>query len=244
MELVLDLGNTNKKLALFNNGRLTVLEQHPTLTLQMMNGFLERHPTIHHAIFSSVVRHPNSMIQLLKRRMNLIELTETTPLPIKNRYRSPATLGKDRLAAAIGGAATFPNEDVLVITAGTCITYDFVNKKSGYMGGAISPGLTMRLKALHTFTGNLPLLSIGSAEVLTGRNTEESILSGVLNGTTAEIEGVVARYRKKHPALRVILSGGDQNYLVKRLKISIFAVPNIVIHGLYQILDFNAHLSR
>lgn len=244
MELVLDLGNTNKKLALFSGGQLTALEQHPTITLAAIKNFLRQHPGIRHAIFSSVIRHPESIIRYLNTQLNIIELNEQTPLPIKNNYRSPATLGKDRIAAAVGGATTFPDEDVLVITAGTCITYDFVNRRNTYLGGAISPGLSMRLQAMHTFTGNLPLLSISNAEVLTGRNTEESMLSGVLTGAAAEIEGVIARYQQKYPALRTILSGGDQNYFDKRLKISIFAVPNIVIHGLYQILDFNAHLSR
>ncbi len=138
----------------------------------------------------------------------------------------------------------FPAQDVLVITAGTCITCDFVNSREAYLGGAISPGIAMRLQALYTFTGKLPLVSFRATGVLTGRDTEESILSGVLTGATAEIEGIITRYQEKYPGIRIILSGGDQKYFDKRLNISSFAVPNIVIHGLYQILDFNVHSSQ
>jgi type III pantothenate kinase len=244
MDLVLDFGNTNKKLAVFKNGRLKSLEQYPTISLTIVKDFVLRHPGTESCIFSSVIRHPASVVRYLNKHFLLIELTEKTPLPINNLYRSKATLGNDRLAAAAGGASMFPGEDVLVITAGTCITYDFVNSRKEYLGGAISPGITMRLQALHTFTGKLPLISLKAGELLTGRDTEESILSGVLTGATAEIEGVMERYMAKYPGIRIILSGGDQKYFDKRLKISIFAVPNIVIHGLYQILDFNVHSSQ
>ncbi|HNX87122.1 MAG TPA: type III pantothenate kinase, partial [Bacteroidales bacterium] len=107
------------------------------------------------------------------------------------------------------------------------------------LGGAITPGLQMRLQALHTFTGKLPLISLRNSEILTGRTTEESILSGVLAGTAAEMEGMVDRFSAQNPELKTILSGGDQNYFNKRLKISIFARPNIVLSGLQQILQFN-----
>lgn len=243
MDLVLDLGNTNKKLALFKKGRLNVLEQFPEISLAIVKDFIFRHPGIDNCILSSVISHPSSITRHLNKNFRLIELTEKTPLPIINRYRSKTSLGKDRLAAAVGGALKFPGEDVLVITAGTCITYDFVNSRNEYLGGAISPGIAMQLQALHTFTGKLPLVSLRNAGVLTGRDTEESILSGVLTGTTAEIEGVTSRYLDKFPGIRIILSGGDQKYFDKRLNISIFAIPNIVILGLHQILDFNAHSS-
>jgi type III pantothenate kinase len=244
MDLVLDFGNTNKKLAVFKNGRLLALEQFPDITLAMVKDFAARHPGIENCILSSVIQHPVSVSNYISKRFNLLEFTEKTPLPVKNRYRSKSTLGKDRLAAGVGGAMKFPGEDVLVITTGTCITYDFVNSHKEYIGGAISPGIRMRLQALHTFTGKLPLIPFRAASILTGKDTEESILSGVLTGAIAEIEGVISRYMDKYSDIRIILSGGDQNYFDKRLNISIFAVPNIVILGLYQILDFNAHNSQ
>jgi type III pantothenate kinase len=128
---------------------------------------------------------------------------------------------------------------VLVINLGTCITYDFIDDTGTYFGGAIAPGLHMRFKALNTFTGKLPLIDHRDIDFLIGQTTEESILSGVINGMTAEIEGIAEKYLEKWPGLRIILSGGDLNNFVNRLKISTFAHPNIVITGLQKILDFN-----
>ena len=144
-----------------------------------------------------------------------------------------------RLAAAVGASRRFPGEDLLVVNAGSCITFDFISREGDYLGGAISPGLAMRLKALHTFTGKLPLINLRQARHLIGTDTAGSILSGVVNGAIAEVEGIARQYSAQFPGLRVILSGGDLKYFDKRLKISIFALPNIVIHGLYQILLFN-----
>ncbi|MGE5423944.1 MAG: type III pantothenate kinase, partial [Syntrophothermus sp.] len=152
---------------------------------------------------------------------------------------TPDTLGRDRIAAATGGQSLFPGHDVLVINAGTCITYDFVTGNREYAGGSISPGMMMRFRALHTFTGKLPLLSPDETEILTGNSTESSIQSGVMEGITAEMEGITGKYRSLYPELKVVLSGGDLNYFVNRLKINIFAFPNIVIQGLHQILKFN-----
>jgi len=166
-------------------------------------------------------------------------MSDLTPLPIENLYRSKVTLGKDRLAAAVAAADRFPGKDILVISAGTCITYDFVNSGKEYLGGGISPGIQMRLQAMHTFTGKLPLISFKKNVPLIGNTTERSILSGVLHGAIAEIEGIAVHYKEQFPEVVIIISGGDAKYFDKRLKISIFAFPNIVIHGLYQILDFN-----
>ncbi len=239
--LVLDFGNTNKKLALFKNRRLLRLEQYSEISLGVIRKFVDPFPGIKNAILSSVIHHPPSITRFLASRYHLLELDEKTPVPLKNRYHSQITLGRDRLAGAVAGSQMFPCKNVLIINAGTCITYDFVNSKGEYEGGAISPGIRMRLAALHTFTGKLPLVSFRKHPSLIGRDTEGSILAGVLNGTTSEIEGIAARYNDKYPGLAVVLSGGDQKYFEKRLKISIFARPNIVIHGLQQILEFNVH---
>ncbi|MCK9423798.1 MAG: type III pantothenate kinase [Bacteroidales bacterium] len=239
--LVLDFGNTNKKLAVFKDRQLIDLHQFPEISLPGIRKFVGRYPAIQHSILSSVIRHPASVVGFLKSHYQLLELDEKTPLPLKNQYRSQNTLGKDRLACAVAGSRIFPGNDVLVINAGTCITYDFVNMQGKYLGGGISPGLQMRFQALHTFTDKLPLVSLQDKETLIGRNTEESILTGVLTGVTTEIEGIVGRYTDKYPGLTVVLSGGDQKYINKRLKISIFAFPNIVIYGLQQILEFNVN---
>jgi len=241
MNLIIDLGNTNQKLALFKNGELIELQQFPLLTLKLIRDFVHMNPDIGNCILSSVVPHRSSVTRFLSSNYNFLELNEATPVPLINRYRTPRTLGKDRLAAAVAGNALFPGKTVLVINAGTCITYDFVNENNEYLGGSISPGILMRFHALHTFTGKLPLVSFRDEDILTGTDTHESIRSGVLLGAIAEIEGITARYRKKYTDLTVILSGGDQKYFDKRLKISIFARPNIVLHGLQQILAFNVN---
>ncbi|MEI6900275.1 MAG: type III pantothenate kinase, partial [Bacteroidota bacterium] len=180
----------------------------------------------------------------LQEKFHFIELDEKTPIPLKNRYQTPATLGKDRLAAAVGGHSLFPGHDVLVINAGTCVTYDVVTREGEYLGGAISPGMVMRFRALHTFTGKLPLLDFTEEPDFPGNTTEKSIISGVINGMIAEMEAIATGLGVKYPDLQVILSGGDLNYFDKRLKISIFALPNIVVYGLYQILKLNVDPIR
>jgi len=239
MDLIIDLGNTNQKLAVFREGKLLEVMQFPRIGLKHIREVTRQNKGIVRCILSSVVAHQDTIINYLAGRFRFFLLDENTPLPIKNLYQTKTTLGKDRLAAAVAGHNCFPGQNVLVVNAGTCITYDFVNADGEYLGGAISPGMKMRFKALHTFTGKLPLIDFSGDDCLTGNDTVGSINSGVLNGTLAEIEGVTARYSEIHPGLKIILSGGDVNYFDKRLKISTFAVPNIVIHGLQQILEFN-----
>jgi type III pantothenate kinase len=244
MELVLDFGNTQKKLALFDAGELIQVEHHQAITLAIVSAFVNAHPGINSCILSSVILHPADIPAYLEEKMSFIELDEHTPVPLQNRYTTRGSLGKDRLAAAVAGASTFPGKDVLVICAGTALTYDFVNHNGEYLGGAISPGMQMRFNALHTFTDKLPLLSYQEPPGLVGSDTQSSILSGVINGMTTEIEGICQCYMIDNPGLEIILSGGDMNYFVKRLKISIFALPNIVIHGLHQILTFNVNNAK
>ena len=241
MELILDFGNTQKKLALFDAGELLLVQGHPVITKDILTQFIEAHPAITACILSSVIQHSEDIPEYLRQKLQFINLDEHTPVPVRNRYGTPGSLGKDRLAASVAGAMAFPGENVLVICAGTALTFDFVNNRGEYLGGSISPGMQMRFNALHTFTDKLPLLSYRDPAGLTGPNTHESILSGVINGIAAEIEGISIRYRQIYPGLKIILSGGDMNYFVKRLKISIFALPNIVIHGLAQILSFNVN---
>ncbi len=244
MYLILDLGNTNKKLAIFQDGRLLDLKLFPSISLKTVRDFIRDYPGIDYCILSSVVPFPVSIRNFLSKNFSFIELDENTPLPLKNKYTTPSTLGKDRLAAAVAANQKFPDAPVLCINAGSCITYDLINAKGEYLGGAISPGRDMRFKALHTFTGKLPLIQFRERETLVGKNTEASIISGVVNGTIAEIEGVAQLYLEKFPGLKIILSGGDLKYFDKRLKISIFAFPNIVIHGLCQILEFNVNKAK
>ena len=244
MNLILDFGNTQKKIALFDQGRMVHTEARAEITTSDLEAFGNAHPGITRCILSSVTDHSPDIEPFLRSRYFFIPMNETTPVPLINLYRTPNTLGRDRLAAAVGGAAEFPGRNLLVICAGTALTFDFVSSGGEYLGGSIAPGMQMRFRALHTFTDRLPLISYTEETSLIGADTAGSILSGVVNGMTAEMEGMAGRYAEQFPGLVVILGGGDLNYFFKRLKISIFARPNIVIHGLQQILELNAHPSH
>jgi type III pantothenate kinase len=239
MGLVIDLGNTNKKLAIFKNDKLLLTEQYPEITVPILRDFVKRNPGIGSCILSSVVPHRKEINRFLESNFWFLELDAATKLPFSNHYLTKKTLGNDRIAAVCGGLNQFPGKDLLVVNAGTCITYDILTAEKEYLGGAITPGLNMRLRALHTFTGKLPLVTLDKVPGPVGRNTRQSILSGVVHGAVSEVEGMISRYRQEFPDLRIVLSGGDYKYFDKRLKISIFALPNIVLHGLYQILLFN-----
>ena len=197
------------------------------------------HPGIKASIISAVNFYDESIARFLKEQGFFIEFSETTPVPINNLYDTPETLGEDRLAAVVAANHLYPDNPCLVVQAGTCITFEFIDRNKNYRGGAISPGIDMRLKALDTFTGKLPLIERKEETDLIGTTTESSILSGVMNGILEEVDGIITRYQKLYPDLVVILSGGDMNYFDKRLKNNIFALPNIVLTGLNLILDHN-----
>ncbi len=168
-----------------------------------------------------------------------------TPLPISNAYRSSDTLGLDRLALAVGGAMEQPNSNVLAISAGTCITYNFVTYKSAFRGGLITPGLQMRLEAMAHFTARLPPVPLAGDVPLLGYDTESSMRSGTIMGAAAEIDGLVERYKMQYPeGFNAVLTGGDAATLAPHLKSGIFADPLLLMKGLYRILSHNALFVR
>ena len=238
MNLIIDIGNTLIKYAVFNGDSLMQIESGPVPDWQTVF-YLAREYPIEACILSSVRRPDAAFENQLKAAFPFYKFDPSIPLPIVNAYESPETLGSDRLAAAVAGFHYSRGKACLVIDAGTCIKYDFVNSKGEYLGGAIAPGLEMRLKALHTFTGKLPLKPLEKKIDLLGKNTRESILSGVINGTIAEVQGMTDHFISMEPQLNIILSGGDSIFFDKKLKNSIFAIPNIVLHGLNQILQYN-----
>ncbi len=241
LRLVLDIGNTRAKIAVFNSEQILELINTEKLQPNHIQNLLIKYPTIQYAILSAVKPYNKEVDTLLESRLSFFKFNLSTPLPVKNLYGSPQTLGKDRLAIAVAGYSLFPDENVLAIVLGTTVTYDFVNSKGEYLGGAISPGIHMRLQALHTFTGQLPLINISPETTVTliGNNTTEAIISGVINGILTETEGIITKYKSKFKGLKVILGGGDYKYFDKRLKNNIFASPNIVLVGLKEILNFN-----
>lgn len=240
MQLVIDIGNTRIKAAVFDQKELKQYDVFLTFD-QLLNSSLFQEFPISSAIICTVVNDLEKDIAKLGKKVNVLLFTAQTPVPLQNMYKTAATLGSDRLAGAIGGNTLFPSKNILVVDAGTCIKYNFVNDKNQYLGGAISPGLDMRFKAMNTFTSRLPLLHADPGfGKLIGTSTEESILSGVQTAVVLEVDGMINAYREEYPDLQVLFTGGDVNFFEKRLKNSIFADQFLILRGLNEILIFNA----
>lgn len=240
MNLIIDVGNTRIKLAIFKNGALEhLVRSSKEEVVEALEALLKEYPQLKRAIVSSVGTFPEAAMQLLASTLEVIELTSETRVPFVNDYGTPKTLGVDRIALVSAAAVQFPKKNVLIIDAGSCITYDFLTHENHYIGGAISPGVAMRYKALHTFTANLPLLKPTLPIQTIGNSTETSMQSGVLFGVVQEIHGYLAFYREKYPELTIILTGGDAHLLRDSLKNSIFANPNFLLEGLLHILQHN-----
>ncbi len=187
----------------------------------------------------SSVKEINPEILSISSYFNASILSEKTNVPIINKYKTPNTLGKDRLAAVVGACFLFPKKDVLVFDAGTCLTIDFVNARNEYIGGRISPGIKMRFKALNTFTDKLPLVQQEKNSDIIGDDTISTIVSGVQQGILAEVKLIISDYKSQNPDTIAVVTGGDCFFFEKELKNSIFANPNLVLVGLNEILDYN-----
>ncbi|MFA6946862.1 MAG: type III pantothenate kinase [Pedobacter sp.] len=240
-QLVIDIGNTRAKLAVFDEHRLAESEKINKLDAGHLNRFLNEYD-ITHSIISSVNDDIRVLEALLQQRTQYIRFTAGLNAGIINKYKSPETLGLDRLAGVIGAKALFPGKNCLVIDAGTCITYDAVDKDGVYEGGSISPGLRMRLEAMHKFTGRLPEVELSEFADWYGHDTISAMLSGVVNGSTEEIKGMIGIYESRYPGLQVILCGGDAIFFDTRLKNSIFAhtlktEPDLVLIGLNEVIQ-------
>jgi type III pantothenate kinase len=238
MNLVVDYGNSAAKVGIFDHQNLT--EKHSFQTADALQKFLSNQQ-VDHVIISSVKTNPEVVASWIKNPGMKLILDQHLSLPIKNLYKTPATLGVDRIAAICGARELFPLQACLTIDAGTCITFDFLDKDGNYHGGAISPGLQMRFQAVHTFTARLPLVSPVDQIKLIGDNTETCIQSGVINGLVAEIDGIINEYQLKFEGLRVILCGGDALFFENKVKASIFASPELVLVGLNSILIYNVN---
>lgn len=239
MNLAVDLGNTSMKAGLFQHGQLQ--EVYANLSTQEVIDIVQQ-KEVSSSIICSVSGHPASLQQALQPYVpSVYILNYQLPVPFVNHYATPQTLGTDRIAAVAGARTIYPVKNCLVIDLGTCITYDVIDSEGNYWGGSISPGLHMRFKALHTFTSRLPLIEPikDSESALTGRNTKEAILSGVINGMAAEIEGILGKYQKKFDDIHVIFCGGDAKFFESRIKERIFVVPELVLVGLNSILQYN-----
>lgn len=238
--LCFDFGNSRQKCGLFRDGTFVCeILLDPAALLEGVRAVCaEHHPS--HSILCSVIRHDPGVEDYLAEATNFILLGPHTPLPIRNAYEQPSTLGMDRIALAAGAWQRFHERHTLVIAAGSCITYNFISKTGEFLGGGISPGIQMRFRAVHEFTQRLPRVEPEDHFPLTGYNTRQSILSGVLNGIVAEADGLIDRYRERYLNFNALLTGGDMEFFERRLKNKIFADLFLTYRGLNTILEFNA----
>lgn len=240
--LVIDIGNTNSKLAVFNHKELIHYQRLIELDLQVLTELIEKYG-IENATVSSVDAPSNEWSDFLKTKVNYVAFSTAIPTGIKNNYQTLGTLGLDRWAKVIAAHCLYPKVNCLMIDAGTCITYDVITADSEYFGGSISLGIPMRFEALNHYTGRLPLVKWDktAAFIPEGTNTINAIKNGVLQGVVNEVEGFIAAEHKKNTALNVIITGGDGDFLTNQLKNSIFASqikydPYLVLKGLNEVI--------
>ena len=242
LHLVADLGNTTGKFALLKDGELLSMHRTADRGTDALRTFLA--DSVPDAwIISSVRTDSSEITAYLQGLAPGFVLGHQMPLPINITYETPETLGHDRIAAMVGAWKMFPGKPVLVIDAGTCIKYDILLPDGSFPGGTIAPGLRMRLEAMHTFTGRLPFVEIPEqtwpeGPPVTGTSTAGSLLSGALAAGLLEAEGMIAYYQQNQPYLKVLLTGGDAPFFASRLKSQIFAVPELILSGLDEILRF------
>ena len=235
MILAVDVGNTRIKAAVFEDSTLLESFVFPKIALQKsIQNILEKYKNTTHLVVASVSDVEKQAFIGFEEVVNIHFVSQSDPFPFVNCYETPQTLGIDRMVLAAGATLQFPNQNRLVIDAGTCITYDFIDENDNYLGGAISPGLRLRYEALHNYTAKLPLLTLENPKHFKGKSTSESIHSGVVNGLVYEIDGFIADFKGQYSKFIIILTGGDSVFLAKRLKNTIFANSNFLLESLNQ----------
>jgi type III pantothenate kinase len=233
-----DFGNTRLKAAIFKEAALETLLEVETGTTEAIEKLLQKFAP-EKTILSSVIHHDKAIENLLDKHTKFHLLGPNTQLNFTTPVGKPETIGADRLALIAAAVAAFPKEHNLVISLGTCITYNFVNNEAAFLGGSISPGMQMRFKAMHEHTAFLPLIEPSSDFPLVGYDTKTNLLSGVILGMAAEIDGIISAYEEKYAKFNVLLTGGDICYFVPHLKKRIFADQNLIFKGLYAICEKN-----
>lgn len=244
--LTIDIGNTRTKIGYFKGEELVAVDFFEQADTKSLLGWATNHPA-ENIILSSVgdVSGYQNMVRILRERYDhVLELDATLPLPVVNGYETPETLGKDRLAAVVGATVFFPEQPCLVIDAGTCITIDVIDAMGRYQGGNISPGLQMRLRAMHEYTARLPHPDMEWPSDWIGRTTKTALQNGALQGALLELTGYERLSRDEFGDINVLLTGGDSHILAKKWKSQIFVNQNLVLHGLNKILTYNVERSE
>ena len=239
MILSVDIGNTRIKGAVFEgNTQIDTFFFTKKDFQKKIENILKTHQKITHLVVASVGDVEKESFLEFKKELKVHFISHKDPFPFFNDYETPQTLGIDRMVLAAGAIFKFPNQNRLVIDAGTCVTFDFIDDENRYHGGAIAPGLRLRYESLHNFTAKLPLLTLESPKGLIGKSTSESIHSGVVNGLVYEIDGFIDEYRARYSNFIIILTGGDTDFLAKRLKNTIFANSNFLLESLNQTFQY------
>ena len=240
MLLVIDVGNTRIKSAVFEQdkqlGHFVFLKED---LLEKVDFILKQHPKVGTIVVASVGSLEQSDFLAFKSKVKVVFITREFDFPFVNLYESPTTLGIDRMVLASGAVLQFPKQNRLIIDAGTCITYDFVDETDNYLGGAISPGIRLRYESLHNYTAKLPLLEREFPKSSIGKSTSESIHSGVINSVIFEIDGYIDYFKSENANFIIILTGGDADFLAMQLKNTIFANSNFLLESLNQTFQYN-----
>ena len=239
MNLCIDIGNTRIKIGVFDKGQMIHHDAFYTMSEIEIVKLIQKHK-IKRAISSSTRKHITAFEKWVKAKIDLLRLTHETAIPIVNKYHTPETLGKDRLAVVIGCTKVYPKKNCLVIDAGTCITYDLIDAEGIYFGGNISPGLRMRAEAMDTMTSSLPLVEPKYNSDYIGKSTETAMQNGIVYGTLLEMESFIAMIKDDIGEINVIITGGDAPFFEDLLKSKIFAHSFLVLEGLDVIINYNA----
>ncbi len=236
MNLTIDIGNTRAKLGLFDGG---ILKKQESCSHQKLKVKLEDYAEkARYVCVCSVNQKVLMDLDLDMFRDSLI-LSYDTPIPIDIKYKTPVTLGLDRIANVVGGAHLYPATDLLIIDVGTCITYDFLTSKHEFLGGNISPGMHLRLKAMNSYTDQLPMIELNEDFGFIGKSTEEALNNGVMNGCLEEVRFYCNKFTQEYKQGKIIITGGDTEFFGRALKNSIFAHPFLTLRGLNEILYYN-----
>ncbi|MEO8960912.1 MAG: type III pantothenate kinase [Ginsengibacter sp.] len=246
--LCFDFGNTRLKCGVFVLDNLKEVLSLEDDSIERILTLLDKYnPEC--TILSSVINHNTEIEKLLIARSLFMQLDSATLLPFTTPVSKPETIGADRLALAAFAVYFYKDQNNLIISLGSCITYNFINKYNSFIGGSISPGMEMRFKALNTFTAKLPLVKVGPTAdgwnfPLIGYDTHTNILSGVILGMAVEIDGIINEYKEKVENFNVLLTGGNTDNFVQHLKNKIFADPYLILKGLYAISKYNHDINN
>lgn len=238
MTICFDFGNTRLKYGIFQDHELVKTGVIPDMHPGTITGFLDQWKA-DRIVLSSVIHHGNDVEEIFRSRSEFLLISPHVKLPFSIPVPKPETVGADRLAICAYAVRHFPNKNNLVISVGSCITYNFINKYDAFLGGSISPGMEMRFKSMHELTAKLPLIERNWNFPLIGYDTRTNILSGVMLGMAQEINGIIEEYNNRFVNFNVLLTGGDTANFARHIKYKIFADPGLILKGLYAISEYN-----